>query len=281
MGDGVFGELLAELRRQSGLRQSDLAEKLGIGRSTLANVERGRERPSPRLWHRIVETLPEWPPLLSEAYLWARGGPDAVVPGVDGYAGAEPFLGGPFELVSLSYGYVFEESRSPGEIIEVRRVRATESRAGSFGLRLAHNGTAGRVVEQHSLWGGRLTSTEAVAGDGTPVHWSRFDFDRRLRKGEVHEFAIRTWVERDPDPRTAIRFNLTLPAKVVSVHAAFHGSVRPAAAWAFGPLAAGPDGDVPASECSPIDVRDGAAFSAQFRRPELGKEYGVGWAWQA
>lgn len=278
-GDLLFGELLAELRRQWGMRQVDLAEKLGIARSTLANVERGRERPSPRLWHRIIETLPEWSSHLSEAYLAARGGLGSV-PGDELDDGVEPFIGGPFELVSVAYVYVFEESRSPGEIIEVRRVRATESRAGSFGLRLAHDGDSGFVIDQHALWGGRLAATEHLAEDGRSVYWRRFDFDRRLRKGEVHEFALRSWVERDPDPQTAISFSVTLPARVVSVHAAFHGSVRPAAAWSYGPLPEDWSADVPAHEGTPVDIWDGAAFSARFRRPELHRTYGVGWAWQ-
>jgi DNA-binding XRE family transcriptional regulator len=278
-GEQEFGELLAELRRQWGMRQIDLAEKLGIGRSTLANVERGRERPSPRLWHRIIETCPEWSSYLSDAYLTARGGLSAVT-GDDLEDGAEPFVGGPFELVSVAYVYVFEESRSPGEIIEVRRVRATESRAGSFGLKLTHHGASGFVIDQHALWGGRLASSEHVAEDGNTVYWRQFDFDRRLRKGEVHEFALRSWVERDPDPQTAIQFSVTLPARVVSIHAAFHGSVRPAAAWSYGPLPDDLADEVPATEGTPIDLPDGRAFSSRFHRPELEMTYGVGWVWQ-
>lgn len=48
------------------MRQQDLVDALDrvIARSTLANVEVGRENPSARLWAAINDKLPEWVPQL-------------------------------------------------------------------------------------------------------------------------------------------------------------------------------------------------------------------------
>lgn len=40
------GDRLAELRKDKGLRQKDLADKLGITEQALGNYERGKHRPS-------------------------------------------------------------------------------------------------------------------------------------------------------------------------------------------------------------------------------------------
>jgi transcriptional regulator with XRE-family HTH domain len=42
-----LGEWLRKLRRQSGRRQEDLAQELGVDRSTISNLERHRNLPTP------------------------------------------------------------------------------------------------------------------------------------------------------------------------------------------------------------------------------------------
>ncbi|GAB2979049.1 hypothetical protein GCM10027076_15890 [Nocardioides montaniterrae] len=274
----AFGSRLRELRGEAGLRQVDLAEALGIGRSTLANVERGHETPSERLWDALLLAHPAWIEHLRSAYEQARA--DLAARNAETAADGEwatPHSGGPFEIESVAYTYVFEESRSPVEIIEVRKVKALEGGASYFGLQTGHTSSEGFRVDQEALWGGRLT-TSKLEEAGHTLYWRRFEFDRPLRIGQRHEFAIRSWVERDPEPGTYVTFRVTIPTKEVRINLAFHGPHRAATAWRFGPLEEYVD--LPASDpaCQRVRVASHGC-SARFLRPELDKDYALGWDW--
>ncbi|MDY7092610.1 MAG: helix-turn-helix transcriptional regulator [Acidobacteriota bacterium] len=58
-----FGQRLAQARRRSGreLTQHELAERIGLSRSSLANIERGRQRVHLHVLVRLAEAL-EMPP---------------------------------------------------------------------------------------------------------------------------------------------------------------------------------------------------------------------------
>jgi len=273
----TFGGLLRSLREQHRMTQADLAGRFGLARSTLANIERGQYRPTPRLWLAICDSEPGWVHELSELYQQERDNGRRAVPTANGAAATEPFLGGPFEIQSIVYNYIFEESRSPNEVIEVRRVKATERGADSFGVLIEREGMPGYRLDQQALWGGELTET-VLEEDGRTSMWRRFQFDRRLRRGQRHEFAMRSWVERDPEPGTVIQFRVTRPTLEVAISLAFHGSIRPSAAWAVGPI----DQDVeetPPPQAQRLRLMPTGAVTARFKKPEPGRRYGLIWAW--
>lgn len=260
---------------EGGLRQSDLADLLGVARSTIANVEVGRWTPSERLWGRIVESLPAWVERLEASFNSARR--PVIAPSIP--ADLTPFLGGPFELHTVTYAYLFEESRSPHEIIEVRRVRTISSGATAYGLRLAHTQAPGFVIDQQVLWGGTIAHSVHEDDSHGTAHWTRVEFGKSLRAGQRHEFATRTWVERDPDPQTAICFNMTIPVRHASLHLAFHGNTEPARMWRYGPLA--DEQSIPTSHEGQRGLKlVGGNATLTVPTPEIGGVYGVAWSWE-
>ena len=54
------GRLLRDLRTREGLSQRQVAVRLGISRSTVANLEAERHRMSDELLARLDKLLPEW-----------------------------------------------------------------------------------------------------------------------------------------------------------------------------------------------------------------------------
>ena len=54
---GVFSERLREVRREKGLCQSELAEKLNVKQATVGSWEKGKTEPSFDLVYRIMEVL--------------------------------------------------------------------------------------------------------------------------------------------------------------------------------------------------------------------------------
>lgn len=275
-----FGERLRQLRSGEGLRQIDLAQLLDVGRSTIANVERGHEAPSERVWQALVAARPEWADTLHTLYQAARVAGPSVARGEVRPPGApvDAFRGGPFAIESVAYTYVFEESRSPGEIIETRVVKALESGARSFGLTIGRLDSPGLRVDQEALWGGSITDSAIEDDEQSSTFWRRFEFDHPLRIGQRHEFAIRSWMSHDPGPPgTAVEFNLTLPTKLATINLAFHGSWRPVVAWAYGPVEANidPPIDHPSSR---IVALGPTGVTARFKNPDIGPSYGLAWS---
>lgn len=283
-----FGSALRQLRLEADLRQQDLVDVLErpIARSTLTNVEVGREPPTPRLWAAIEQHLPAWLPQLTPLYEAARrevqrsrslGEPSDT-------ATSDESVGGPYFLESVAYTYVFRHSKAPEEIIGVRRVRALKAGVHWFGLRLTHTRSPQFALEQEALWGGQLDEHRVEQVDGSTAWLRRFTFDRRLQKGQVHEFAVRSWVDADPAPGHAVCFQLTIPAREVTLNLLFNGPHTPRQVWLY----AEPD-DVgrPAEEVPPADPDDPAwlfpvsegRYSRRWRSPDLHVEHGVSWAW--
>lgn len=54
VSDGVAGELVARIRRQSGFSQTELARRSGVDRSALSAYEHGRRQPSVAALARIA-----------------------------------------------------------------------------------------------------------------------------------------------------------------------------------------------------------------------------------
>jgi transcriptional regulator with XRE-family HTH domain len=279
----AFGTALRQARKGAGLTQHDLVERLDrqFARSTLANIETGRERPSERILRLILGGFPEWETVLAGPFERSR----RPVPAPDdrpvrsGTTRRSRFaLGGPYRLEQLQIVYVFQHSRAPEEILESRRIRAVAGGGDGFGLRFRAQ-SDGLEMDDEVLWGGRLESSARYDEDGHTTYLQRVDFGRTLRRGQVHDFAVRRWVARDPTPDTEALFCLSLPAEEVSVHVKFHGPDRPTRIRRVGPLA---------DHCL---VRDRGALEAAtavdplrdvseyFVKPQVGALYGVIWDW--
>jgi transcriptional regulator with XRE-family HTH domain len=279
-----FGGALREARRAAGLTQEQVIERLGrrFARSTLANIETGRERPSERIYAVILDVFPEWEERLAGPFASVRRArvPDQVAPPAreSVHRRSRFALGGPYQLEQLQIVYVFQHSRAPEEILESRRIRALASGGDGFGLRFRAQ-SDGLEIADEVLWGGRLDSSARYDEDGHTTYLQRVDFGRTLRRGQVHDFAVRRWVARDPNPDTEALFCLSLPADEVSLHVKFHGPQRPRRIRRVGPLA---DHclvrDRGALEsASAVDPR--TDVSEYFTKPEIGALYGVIWDW--
>jgi transcriptional regulator with XRE-family HTH domain len=57
------GRLLAELRQQAGLTQTELAERAGISRSMVAQIESGERRPSRKMLRALGQAVDASPEL--------------------------------------------------------------------------------------------------------------------------------------------------------------------------------------------------------------------------
>lgn len=288
-----FGETLRELRKRHGWRQQDLVDALSgqIARSTIANIETGREPPTARLWELIQLLGAEWATTLEGAYLGGRS--EVVSKQSSGITGVQSprraqhehdtsrawSLGGPYIIEMLQLIYVFRHSRSPEEIIETRRVRATANGADGYGLKLSNTETEGFRVDEEVLWGGAVVERQHSDGGGRTVYHRRIDFGRRLRRGQVHEFAVRSWIERDPEPCTDVQATFSIPCKSLAIHLNFLGPDQPEACWQNGPTI--DDIHIPRESTlgHPLGIERGRPVSVTFSPIEPGTSYGISWRW--
>lgn len=263
-----FGRALRAQRQAHGMRQADLVSALGnvIARSTLANVEVGRENPSARLWAAINHHLPSWVAPLEPYYRPAH------------HSRQPPFeLAGPYEIVSATYAYTFREHRAPEEILLRRRVRALADGADGYGLQLSNN--SGHFdVEPEAIWGGWVEHHERRMADDDSRHLTRFHFDRVLCAGQEHDFAVRNWVRHD-EPAEMVTLMFTRPTGSVQLVLNFLGP-QPRQVWTFGPL--GPDDEepnAPASDSCLLTPGPGGSCCLRLERPTLGTLHGISWQW--
>lgn len=275
-----FGSELKRLRMERNWRQRDLVDALDgqMARSTLANVEAGRERPTVRLWTLIGRYLPDWRAELEPSYLSARALQPQAHAARPAMHNGEPHPGGgPFLVESLQFVHTFGPGRSPVEIIEVRRVRALQTGVREYGLVFTDALEEARTVE--ALWGGYLTGPRYVETDHEVQHLRQFRFGRRLRRGETHDFALRAVVAPVLEPESEVRFRVALPTEYAAIHLNFTGSERPVELWSWGPAT---DADIshdPARDGRLLTPSAGGNISARFARPVQGAHYGISWEW--
>jgi transcriptional regulator with XRE-family HTH domain len=280
-----FGEQLRLLRERRGLRQTDLVASLSgqFARSTIANVEAGREPPSPRLWRALSEAFPEDVEVMTDSYLHARSrlgssrnthlaNPDSRPDDLR--------WEGPFVIERRDVTAVFRESRAPEEVLQVVTLRARLAGVSSFVTKMWSTRHEGFRVSPEVLWGGALVQQEQIDRDGHTFVMEQVDFGRELERGETHSFAVRSWVERAPMPDTGLDVSPAHPTMVIAVHVAFM-SQTPASVWAYGPIA---DESLSPSSASAPDARPtrqhGAGLhSVVFERPAPGESFGIDWSW--
>lgn len=53
----MYGRAIKHRRKQAGLSQSELGDKLGVTHTTISRYERGIRQPSPKVLHRIADVL--------------------------------------------------------------------------------------------------------------------------------------------------------------------------------------------------------------------------------
>lgn len=249
------------------MRQIDLVEALDhvIARSTLANVEGGRERPSARFWASLQRCLPDWAEELALCH------PDHVAMPSDGARTAT------YDVLKATYSYTFREHPSPEEILLTRRIRATESGVDGYDLQITSDRSA-FGLDSEALFGGWIEHSEHRMGSDDTRFLTRFHFDRTLQAGDEHEFALRSWI-RGGDPGCSAQCTFTTPTSQARITLNFLGSRQPAAVWHFGPV---PDPSrVPhrGTGCPRLEALAPGTYSLRLSDPQLHQVYGIGWAW--
>jgi transcriptional regulator with XRE-family HTH domain len=283
-----FGEELRGLRERHGLRQTDLVAIIPghFARSTIANVESGREAPTPRLWEALETAFPDDTPRLEKSYAAARHHVESSrgVIGVsrnhaDWWDRDFP-LGGALVIDRRDVVVVFRESRAPEEVLQVIEVRARQDGVSSFRTKMWATQQEGFRARPEMLWGGEIVDSEYADHDGRTFLMREISFGRPLQRGERHTFALRSWVERALLPETGLELSPTHPTAFVGLHVAFLGA-QPTSVWAYGPVPDEALAPTSAAEpgAMPTQRHGGGRHSAVFDRPEPGETYGIDWRW--
>lgn len=250
------GRALRHARAEAGLSQAELAERLGIARSTIANLEAGRHGVSPAVRALLDEALPGWLPKLT-----AR----ATQPvSVDNNG---------LSIEEVGITYVFEQSKSPSEIIQLRRVRAVRAGVRRYHLGLRRSDHKTFTADTQTLWGGGIVEHPSSV-EGWATH--SVDFGRGLRRGETHEFAMRSWVERDAEPDTEIWLEVTAPTRLARMNLTFNGPY-PSRAWAF--TKPSDEREKRPEETAPVPAKHGYPVTATFEQLVPNVIYALCWEW--
>lgn len=251
------------------MRQQDLVEVLDhvIARSTLANVEVGRENASARFWAAIETHLPDWVAPLEPWFLAAHR------PGGD-----PPFeLSGNYEIMSATYAYTFRDHRAPEEIIQVRQVRSLSDGNDGYGLQLG-NRSGNFDLDTEPLWGGWIEQHQRYQEDEISALLTRFHFDRTLRRGDIHDFAIRSWVRED-EPDNAVTVRFTRPTRNVHLSLNFLGP-QPQLVWTFAQEeASAPRPQTPAQRSDVVTASPNGTYFMRVEKPRLGRDFAITWQW--
>lgn len=247
-----IGALLRALRIHEGLLQRDVALTLGIERSTLANIEAGREGLSPRLRNVMVAKFPHWQDQLDSGRL---------APNFDA-------LNRAFVTERIVVTYVFGESASPNEVVQYRRIRAARGGADRYMLEPL---SPQFQLDTELLWGGTLADV-MLDRSGQAIHV--IELGMELRLGARHEFCVRSWVERDPAPEATLPCLVTAPTQTVILSLVCTGTRRMGHIQRYGPQ----EQQASALE-SPIVLGSVGHWEETFSWPEPHAIFGLSWRW--
>lgn len=283
-----FGEALREVRKRHGFaRQQDLVEALNgqLARSTIANLEAGRQSPTPRVWTLLIAVLPiEASNRLKPLYEQARAAQAAAAAErrPARRTRVDPVVDPPPDYVFERYDvvYVLRDSRSPEEIIEIRHVRALTSGAHDFGLSFSRD-TAGFEVETEVLFGGEIVGFDIQELPGKTLIMQLLDFGRVLRKGERHSFGVRYWVQRDPGEhdRGHVLLQSDYRMEMVGIHVNFWGMEKPSMCWAFEGLPDAAMAPGQAEQRQRLVWNSHSMVEFNLTHPITGTSFGVAWSW--
>ena len=256
----IQGHQLRAARLTRGLTQGQVAEATGLARSTVANLEAGRHAIGGTSLEALVSFFPE---LRAEVE-------DPRPPGF--------VSGGPYELVELALVYVFGHSKTPGEIIETRTVRALESGADRYGLSLDKGTGPGFRIEQEALFGGDIVDLAFSDERGGSWNSCVFEFDRALQRGETHTFAVRSFVDQNPEPENTVQVVFTIPARKLHIELRFNGPHHPTIVRRFGPVDT-EDDEVQWEAGHNLPSSGVHRWAHTFTRLEAKRLYGLTWRW--
>lgn len=109
----------------------------------------------------------------------------------------------------------------------------------------------------------RLVTEELQTPRGKTLYLQLLDFGRTLRRGEVHTFGVRWWVEKNPDldDEGHVVVETDYRAEVVGVH------INSGAA--SGHSCAGPYEGYPDDAMAPGDPRDGTVLGLSSQQQRL------------
>ncbi|GAB4006368.1 helix-turn-helix transcriptional regulator [Nocardioides ultimimeridianus] len=276
---GEFAPVLRDLRHSAGLTQEGLIEALDgeFARSTLANIEAGREVPSVRFFRAVSGRFPEWRSSLSEPFGHAR---EQV--GRRSRTGRDPQrtvlgpLGGRAVVEHLCSTYVFDDGPGPVEVVETRRIRAASSGVTGYVARFI---TGPGFEAEHDVTGGELRAIDRVADRVGTTVLCHIAFESPLLRGETHELTTRSVVRGGHhDAATTALLVPDTTTGDAEVRLRFGGRL-PDAVDAFGPVADRSLLDAPQElvRFRPLDVAD--VVTTRFADPAVGLVYGVRWTW--
>lgn len=284
-----FGEAFREVRTRRGLSQADFAAALGneVSRSTVAGIENGHQAPSPGVWAALSRHLPDEAEQLQLRYGRARAAQEQAETERRRRAQRQPRPPTPTPEAPADYVferydviYIFGASRSPEEVIELRRLRALSKGAHDFGLQFSRP-IKGFGVETQVLFGGEIVAFDVQELRRNTLIMNLVEFGRTLRKGQCHSFGVRYIVERNPELEAEENIavaTMDYRMEEVGVHANFWGSQQPRLCWAYEGQADEEMVGTP-EDGVPLTLNRHHMASAEFRRPVTGTHFGIAWRW--
>ena len=134
-------------------------------------------------------------------------------------------------------------------------------------------------MDEEALWGGDLIDAMHHDSGGKTVYLRRLHFGKKLRRGQTHEFALRSWITRDPEPCTEIHIEMTIPCECVAIDVHYLGPHLPMSCWRFGPVADEALVPLESEDENAVPVSGSRRASTLFLNPEPGALHGLRWQW--
>ncbi|GAB3860469.1 hypothetical protein GCM10028801_23350 [Nocardioides maradonensis] len=274
---GEFAPALRQLRHSAGLTQEGLIKALDgeFARSTLANIEAGREVPSVRFFRAVSGRFPEWGSALSEPFGHARERlARHVTAGRDPQRTTLGPLGGRAVVEQLRTTYVVDGGPGSAEVVESRRIRATSSGVTGYVARFITG--PGFEAEHEVTAGGELRATDLVADPAGTTVLCHIAFASPLQRGETHEFTTRSRVHGGTTTTALLVPESTTTEAEIRLR--FRGAL-PTGVESFGPVADRALLDAPEAMVRYRPVEVDHDVTVRFPGAAIALVHGVRWTW--